>query len=398
MSGGLGWSRPVSVVGTVIMVAVLTGCGMLGSKPVTTRIEPKPALNLIQPHVLTPIHDGDTAVSPGDPFQLRVDDGKLTDVALVTDGGDPVVGTLAPDGRSWQVNDPLGFGTTYHLQAEAVGLGGKTATNMSFTTLTPRLRTHPSLQPHDNEVVGIGQPVAVQFDEEIPDRRAVQDAIKVTTTPPVEGAFYWVNEREVRWRPEHFWAAGTHVTINMQGYGRDFGNGVYGDSDLHSSFSVGEATIFTADDNTKNVVVERDGQVIRSMATSMGKSSTPTENGVYILGDRFTQIIMDSSTYGVPVNSEAGYRTPVDWATRMSYSGVFMHSAPWSVGAQGAYNTSHGCLNLSPDDARWVYENAKRGDIAIVKNTQGGQLSGTDGLGDWNVPWPEWKTGNADSR
>lgn len=31
------------------------------------------------------------------------------------------------------------------------------------------------------------QPVAVQFDENIPDRRAAQDAIKITTNPPVEG-------------------------------------------------------------------------------------------------------------------------------------------------------------------------------------------------------------------
>ena len=34
--------------------------------------------------------------------------------------------------------------------------------------------------------------------------------------------------------------------------------------------------------------------------------------------------------------------------------------------------------------------------IVIVKNTVGGTLSGTDGLGDWNIPWNVWKAGNAD--
>ena len=79
----------------------------------------------------------------------------------------------------------------------------------------------------------------------------------------------------------------------------------------------------------------------------------------------------------------------------MSYSGIFFHSAPWSVWAQGNTNTSHGCLNLSPDDALWVMQNTLRGDPVIVKNTAGGTLSGTDGLGDWNVPWEVWSKGNA---
>jgi hypothetical protein len=67
----------------------------------------------------------------------------------------------------------------------------------------------------------------------------------------------------------------------------------------------------------------------------MGKDSTPTASGFYILGERFAHMIMDSSTYGVPVNSPNGYRTEVDFATQMSYSGVFVHSAPWSVALRG---------------------------------------------------------------
>lgn len=124
---------------------------------------------------------------------------------------------------------------------------------------------------------------------------------------------------------------------------------------------------------------------------------SPTNNGVYIVGDRFTHIIMDSSTYGVPVNSPNGYRTDVDWATQISYSGIFVHSAPWSVGAQGNTNTSHGCLNVSPSNAIWFYNNTKRGDVVEIHNTVGGILPGTDGLGDWNIPWETWKAGNANA-
>ncbi|MFT4089046.1 MAG: L,D-transpeptidase family protein, partial [Gordonia sp. (in: high G+C Gram-positive bacteria)] len=118
-------------------------------------------------------------------------------------------------------------------------------------------------------------------------------------------------------------------------------------------------------------------------------------NGIYIIGDRLDHIIMDSPTYGVPVGSPAGYRTDVAWATQMSYSGIYLHAAPWSVWAQGNTNTSHGCLNLSPDDAMWVVQNTLRGDPVTVKNTIGDPLPGTDGLGDWNIPWSTWKKGNA---
>ncbi|MEU2254044.1 Ig-like domain-containing protein [Nocardia xishanensis] len=385
------------LVALAVIASVSTGCSSSsGSADAAVAIDRNPITELIKPKLLAPVKDGDKGVSPGMPMTFKVDDGKFTNVTLVNQQGNPVDGKLAADGRTWETAEVLGYGKTYRLTADAIGLGGSNTTTMSFTTSSPNNQTKPYLIPGEGEVVGIGQPVAIQFDENIPDRKAAQDAIKITANPPVEGAFYWVNNREVRWRPEHFWAPGTRVDIQVNVYGKNLGNGLFGQDNLTSHFVVGDAVIFTADDNTHQVVVEQNGQVVRTMPTSMGKDSTPTDNGIYIVADKHEKIIMDSSTYGVAVNSSDGYRTPVDFATRISYSGIFFHSAPWSVGAQGYSNTSHGCLNLSPANAQWVFNFAKRGDITIVKNTVGGTLSGTDGLGDWNIPWSEWKAGNAD--
>ncbi|WP_433593193.1 L,D-transpeptidase [Nocardia sp. CA-145437] len=395
-----GGRRTGKLLGAGVLLSVvalaLVGCSSgAGGQKSSVAIDSNPISELMKPKLISPVKDGDKGVAPGE-LNLKVEDGKFTAVVLSNPDGKPVPGELAADGRSWKLAEQLGFGRTYKLAVEAIGLGGATTSVMSFTTISPNNRTHPYLLPAENDVVGIGQPVAVQFDENIPDRKAAQNAIKITTTPAVEGAFYWVNNREVRWRPQNFWTPGTKVDIAVNAYGHDLGGGLVGDSDIHSSFTIGDATVFTSDDNTKIVTVERNGQVIKTMPTSMGKDSTPTDNGVYIVGDKFDRIIMDSSTYGVAVNSPNGYKTPVDWATRISYSGIFFHSAPWSVGAQGYSNTSHGCLNLSPADAKWVYDNVKRGDITIVRNTVGGTLSGVDGLGDWNIPWEQWKAGNAD--
>lgn len=339
--------------------------------------------------------DNAVGIQPGAPIRVRASEGALTGVRIGKADGSTVRGTLSEDGTEWVSGEPLGYNRTYTLTADAAGVGGSTTKEVSFTTRAPSNLTQAYLTPNNGETVGVGQPVAVKFDEAITNRRAAQNAIRITTNPPVQGAFYWISDTEVRWRPAEYWKPGTTVDVAVNTYGIDLGGGLFGQENLKSSFKIGRSMIITADDNTKQVTFVQDGKVVRSMPTSMGKESTPTDNGVYLVSDKHDNIIMDSSTYGVPVGSADGYRTPVDYATRMSYSGIFFHSAPWSVWAQGNTNTSHGCLNLSPDNALWVMNNTLRGDPVIVKNTVGGTLSGTDGLGDWNIPWAVWSKGNA---
>ncbi|UYP20393.1 Ig-like domain-containing protein [Rhodococcus sp. Z13] len=378
------------------VVAFVTGCtGASGTGADEVPIDSNPVAALIKPTVSSSVSDGSVGFSPIDPVTVSVVNGKLDSVTLLNPAGEPVAGELSPDGLTWANTEPLGYNRSYTLETVAYGLGGATTSVASFTTSSPANLTQPYVLPGEGSVVGIGQPVAVQFDENIPDRLAAEQAITVTTNPPVEGAFYWVSNREVRWRPENYWAPGTTVNVEVKVYGKDLGEGLFGQADVTSSFTIGDAVIITADDNTKQVTVNRNGVDVMTMPTSFGKDSSPTPNGVYIIGDRFANMIMDSSTYGVPADSPQGYRTPVDWAVRMSYSGIFFHSAPWSIGDQGVRNVSHGCLNLSPANAKWIYDNTKRGDIVIVRNTVGGTLPGTEGLGDWNIPWSTWKAGNA---
>ncbi|KJR03618.1 MULTISPECIES: L,D-transpeptidase [Gordonia] len=342
-----------------------------------------------------PLQKGEVGVQPGAPIVVTATEGTIRNVNIPKSDGTPIKGVLSEDGTKWTSAEPFGYDRSYTVTADAIGVGGTTTSKSTFTTRAPNNVTQAYISPPDGETVGIAQTIGVRFDEAIPDRKAAQAAIKITSTPKVEGAFYWISDQEVRWRPEHFWKPGTKVSVTVNTFGIDLGDGLFGQENVSSSFKVGRQMELFADDNTKMVTVKRDGKVIRTMPTSMGKESAPTDNGIYIIGDRLDHIIMDSSTYGVPTNSADGYRTPVDYATQMSYSGIYLHSAPWSVWAQGNTNTSHGCLNLSPDDALWVVRNTLRGDPVTVKNTIGPELPGTDGLGDWNIPWSTWSKGNA---
>ncbi|WP_328358637.1 Ig-like domain-containing protein [Mycobacterium sp. NBC_00419] len=381
------------------LLFVLSACGSDPAPAPVKVIADKgtPYGDLLIPQLAASVKDGAVDVSVDKPVTITATGGVLGSVTMVNAAGSEVAGQLSPDGVTWKTTEPLGYNKSYTLSARSLGLGGVTTEKLTFETQSPENLTMPYLLPGDGEVVGVGQPIAVRFDENIPNRAAAERAIKVTTDPPVEGAFYWLNNREVRWRPENYWKPGTKIDVAVNTYGVDLGDGLFGQENLTSHFTIGDELIATADDNTKTLTIRQNGEVIKTMPISMGKNSTPTNNGVYIVGDRFSHMIMDSSTYGVPSNSPNGYRTEVDFATQMSYSGIYVHSAPWSVGSQGYSNVSHGCLNVSPSNAQWFFNNTKRGDIVEVINTVGSTLPGTDGLGDWNIPWSQWKAGNANA-
>ena len=375
----------------------LTACSGNSSPPQVAVIADKgtPFGDLLVPKLTSSVTDGAVGVPVDAPVTVSAEDGVLGSVTMVNEEGTAVDGKLSPDGLTWSTTEPLGYNKQYTVNARSLGLGGVTSRQMTFQTHSPENLTMPYVLPNDGEVVGIGQPVAIRFDENIPNRLAAQKAITVTTNPPVEGAFYWLNNRELRWRPANYWKPGTTVDVAVNTYGVDLGDGLFGQDSVTTHFTIGDEVIATVDDNTKTLTVKRNGEVIKTMPISMGKNSTPTNNGTFIVGDRFSHMIMDSSTYGVPSNSPNGYRTEVDWATQISYSGIFVHAAPWSVGSQGYSNVSHGCVNVSTSNGRWFYDNTKRGDIVQIVNTVGSVLPGADGLGDWNIPWEQWKAGNA---
>jgi lipoprotein-anchoring transpeptidase ErfK/SrfK len=388
------------LVAAALIPAVVLGVSACGgnhapSQPQVITDKGTPYGDLLVPKLTASVKDGAVGVSVESPVMVSAEDGVLGAVTMVNDEGTLVAGQLSPDGLMWSTAEPLGYNKRYTLNAQSLGLGGVASQQMSFETHSPENLTMPYLLPNDGEVVGVGQPVAIRFDENIPNRSAAEKAIKITSNPPVQGAFYWLNNREVRWRPAAYWTPGTTVDVAVNTYGVDLGDGLFGQEDVTTRFTIGDEVITTVDDSTKTLTVKRNGEVIKSMPVSMGKNSTPTNNGTYIVGDRFGHIVMDSSTYGVPVNSPNGYRTEVDFATQISYSGIFVHAAPWSVGSQGYSNVSHGCINVSTSNAQWYYNNSKRGDVVEIANTVGSILPGTDGLGDWNIPWEQWKAGNA---
>jgi lipoprotein-anchoring transpeptidase ErfK/SrfK len=305
-----------------------------------------------------------------------------------------VPGTPAADGVSWTSTEKLGYGRTYTVTAEAVDAAGAVATQQySFTTLTPGAKAATSFFPRDGMTVGVGQPVAVTFDEPITDKAAVEAVTTVTTTPVVEGAFHWLSDTELHWRPRDFWPSNTTVVVAAMIYGRDLGGGVYGREDRTATFTIGQTKVAVVDDATHTMTVTVDGVVVKQMPVSLGRDEYPTYNGVHVVAEKYETKVMDSSTWGL--TGADAYRTEVAWATRISSSGEFVHAAPWSVDSQGEENVSHGCVNVSTENARWFHDNFSFGDVVDIRGTVGPPLQVWDGFGDWQVPWETYVQGGA---
>lgn len=339
------------------------------------------------------VENGETGVNPTTPVLVKSLGEGLAEVTMTNEDGYQVKSQLSPDGKSWTTDEVLGYGRTYTLRAEDRNGAKVTA---SFTTVAPQGTLSVALSPLADSTVGVAQTIGFRFSQAVPDKAAAQKALHVSTEPPVEGAFYWLNAQEVRWRPAEFWQPGTTVTVKADIYGANLGGGFYGARDNATNFTIGDDVRTVVDDASKSMTVYRNGAALRTIPVSLGRDTQrwATPNGTYIVGDRYDSIVMDSSTFGLAVD-DGGYKTDVKWATQLSYSGIFVHAAPWSVGQQGYSNTSHGCVNVSNEAAQWFFNTVKRGDPVEVRGTVGSTLSGVDGLGDWNIPWEQWKAGNA---
>lgn len=229
----------------------------------------------------------------------------------------------------------------------------------------------PSFVPKTGSTVGVGQPIIINFPGTVENADAAIGAVHVSSVPPVPGKFYWMTPTQLRWRPLSFWPAHTAVTVDAGG--------------TVTNFQTGDTLIATADDATHQLTITRNGTVEKTFPMSMGMTAGnhQTPNGTYYVQDKKASVVMDSSTYGVPVNSTYGYKVTVEDAVRFDNVGDYVHSAPWSVDDQGKRDVSHGCINISPSNAKWFFDNFGPGDPIVVKNSGGGNYKKNDGSSDW---------------
>ncbi|HLL08728.1 MAG TPA: Ig-like domain-containing protein [Nocardioidaceae bacterium] len=353
----------------------------------------------IPPRLTVNVTRGAADVAVDTTVAVEVDGGRLTRVRVTPRrGGPPLAGSLAPGEAAWRASELLEPDTTYQVEAHAVSkTGERAAKTVEFRTVALTLdeQTYPAFTPVDGATVGVGMPAIVHFDVPVTDRASIEARLDVTSTPRVEGSWHWVNDNEVHWRPKRLWPVGAEVHVTADINGVDAGNGIYGQHDRSSSFTVGDSIISKVNVATHQMRVFRNGTLARTIPITAGKPGFETRSGTKIIVEKVRTKQMDAATIGIERDDPEYYNIPdVQFAMRVTYTGEFLHAAPWSVSDQGRANVSHGCIGMSLDNARWLYEQSHPGDLVKVTGTER-QLEYGNGWTDWNVSFKEYKAGSA---
>ena len=325
---------------------------------------------------------------------FTTEDGEKATVEVKDSDGTAVKGSVLSDGKTWRADKQLEWGTTYTASVSTTSDGETGTTSSTFTTMSkPSKLIGVSSFLGDGQVVGVGMPLIVRFGRSIPAkyRADVQRRMTVQSNPSQEGIWHWASATEVRFRPKTFWKANTKIFYRLQLAGVPMGDGWYGRNNLTVDMKTGRALVMTVDNRTKKMTVRQDGKVIKTIPVSLGKKKTPSSSGTMVVIEKQRKTVFDTLA---ELGPEEGYRTKIDYAQRITWSGQFIHAAPWSEGVQGRRNVSHGCVNVSMKMGAWLFKRTMIGDPITVRGT-GDKLKNGNGWTDWNMPWSEYVKGSA---
>ena len=327
---------------------------------------------------------GSKDVAPGHGITVTAARGKLSSVSVHAAGG-PVSGTMNAAGTAWHSSWTLGVATTYTVTATAAGSGGRPVTQTStFRTLSPARTFQTEIFEGAGQSYGVGMPIMLTFSEPIVNKAAVERSLRLRTSRPVVGAWYWDGDKTLNFRPRGYWPAHTRVSFTGHLDGVQAAPGLYGDHTLTQSFSIGGSLIVVASTASHHLDLYRDGKFYRRWPISTGRPGDNTPDGTYVTIDKANPVLMTGP----------GYKLEVPWSVRFTWSGDYLHDAYWSVGEQGFTNVSHGCVNMAPADAKAYYKMELPGDpVTVTGSPRAGVFD--NGWTEWFLPWSRYLQGSA---
>ncbi|MEU6866632.1 Ig-like domain-containing protein [Streptomyces sp. NPDC046876] len=338
------------------------------------------------------------------PFEIGLaEPGQLTDVTVRDAHGRYVGGALDRRGRRWTNTEPLRAGERYAVHVGAQDAAGTSVgATLEFRTAPPaqggRLTAEFGPRPG---TYGAGQIVTAALSRPVPasDREArarVERALQVTSVPAVEGAWHWVDGSTLHYRPRTYWPAHAVVHVRSGLDGVEVGEHTYGGPSEPVDFTVGDRVEAITDAAAHEMTVRRNGQVLRRIPVTTGKAGFRTRTGIKVVLGQEYKVRMRGDSVGIEKGTSEFYDMPVFYATRVTWSGEYVHAAPWSAASHGEENVSHGCTGMSTANAAWFFDTVRIGDIVRVVNSGGEPMAPFDnGFGDWNVDWRDWLAGSA---
>ncbi|MEV5841716.1 Ig-like domain-containing protein [Streptomyces sp. NPDC051985] len=385
---------------TLLVIALGAGVTACGSDGNPLAGKPNDAADQLSFN--TPTGKG-KRVDPDKPLEVvaKSDDDRITDVTAQDATGRYVAGELDADGSRWHSTSPLAANAHYTVQVSTEdedGVPGRKVLTFDTSVPTTKQRLKVTFGPKSGEY-GVGQPITAQLDREVKDkaqRAVVERGLRVDSIPAVDGAWYWVSDKELHYRPKEYWP--THATIQVHSDldGVKISDRLWGGTAKPLKITTGDKLLAVTDAGAHQMTIYKNDKVINTIPITTGKPGYETRNGVKVVLEKQYFVRMRGTTVGIAEGTSDSYDLPVYYATRVTWSGEYVHAAPWSVGSQGYENVSHGCTGMNTSNAEWFFDTFHPGDLVKVVNSNGKEMENFgNGFGDWNLAWKDWRNGSA---
>jgi lipoprotein-anchoring transpeptidase ErfK/SrfK len=332
---------------------------------------------------------GRTDTRPERGITVRAAGGKIRGV-VAAGGGERLSGKLNAARTVWHSTWALPVARRYTVTATAAGKSGEPVTRtVRFRTLTPDRTFSAQIIEGYRQTYGIGMPIILYLSRPIANRAAVERALEVKSSKRVVGAWHWDSRCGLAavclyFRPRHYWPAHTRVSFTAHLDGVEGAPGVYGHHTLTQRFAIGSPLTVMVNTADHYMDVHRNGKLFAHWPISTGRPGDETPNGTYLTIEKANPVDMVGP----------GYNIEVPLSVRFTWSGDYLHDAYWSVGEQGFTNVSHGCVNMSPEDAETFYEMAVPGDpVKVTGSPRAGVWD--NGWTMWFLSWKQWMRGSA---
>jgi hypothetical protein len=320
-------SRPRTAVGCTLLVislcAGVTACGSDGN-PLAAR--PYDAADQVSFNAPS---EGHKKADPDKPLEVVEDsDGRITDVTAHDASGRYVAGELAADGSRWHSTSPLAANASYTVRVSTEdedGAPGRKVVTFDTGKPTTQKRLDVTFGPKAG-TYGVGQPITAELSQPVKvkaQRAVVERALKVSSTPFTDGAWHWVDDKKLHYRPKDYWPARATVQVRSNLQGIKIGDRMWGGKAKPLTITTADKLIAVTDAAAHRMTVYKNDEIVRQIPVTTGMPGYDTRNGVKVVLAKEGTVRMTSASIG----ASDFYDLVVHHSVRVTNSGEYVHAA-----------------------------------------------------------------------
>ncbi len=291
----------------------------------------------------------------------------------------PFTVTRETDGKSFSLTAKPGSYEQGHLYTSTIQW--QTADGIALPAFEIEIGTAPPLNAEIDikgmKNLGIAMPIEITFSEPVQDREKAASSVRVLNASgeTLPGKWLWYGKQRLQYRPDPYWPAFQTLEVQLQpGPARSLQGGFLA-RPITATFTTGADRRIEVWLDRQRVEIFENGELIKTMKASTGKSKTPTVTGSFYIYARFPKKTMKST--GLKPGEKGYYEVKDVPYAQYFHEGYAFHGAFWhNAFGQPA---SHGCINLATqeknarqginEDAGWLYHWASLGVPVTVHET-----------------------------